>query len=447
MATVKFNLSTKIDKSTGKSSLLLRFIGGRTIDTRVTSGLVVNPNRWDEEKMRVVIPRLGTDEQKELVKLQKSLDELTNYILDEFVQADKSIVNKEWLELKIDKFLFPVKYEIKEEVKETKTLLRHIEDFIATAPKRKDKKTGRLLNFNNLQQYKATQKHIVDFAAIEKKQDYQFSEINNDFYNRFVSYLQKSIPLIKEGKPVLNDDGTPKLLKNSFTQNSVGKHIKVLKIILKELGASDADISSFYVFTEEVDNVYLNEKELQQIKDFDLLAIPHLDHVRDWFLLLAWTGSRFSDLEKIGKSNLKDGFIAFRQQKTNTKVTIPLHPVVFSVLQKYNFKMPAPITNQKFNEYIKTVCQKAGIEGIEHFTRTVGGKLTTVSMPKYELVSSHTGRRSFCTNMYKQGLPTLMIMSISGHKTEKSFLKYIKVNQEEHAEMMAKEWKKIYKKM
>jgi len=445
MATVKFNLSTKVDKSTGKSSLLLRFIGGRTIDTRVTSGLAVNPNRWDEVKMRVVIPRLGTDEQKELVKLQKSLDELTNYILDEFVQADKCIVNKEWLELTIDKFLFPVKYEIKEEVKEIKTLLQHVDNFIETAPQRRDKKTGRKLNFNNLQQYKATQKHLVKFAEIEKKTDYQFSDLTNDFYNRFVSYLQKSIPLIKDGKPVLHEDGTPKLLKQCFTQNSVGKHIKVLKLMLKDADNKDADITAFHVFTEEIDTVYLNEVELQQLKDHDYSVEPHLERVRDWFLLLCWTGSRFSDLTKIGKANIKDGFITFRQQKTNNKVTIPLHPIVKAILIKYNYQMPEPISNQKFNEYIKEVCKLAKIESNETFTRTVGGKLISEIYPKYELVSSHTGRRSFCTNMYKQELPTLMIMSISGHRTEKSFLKYIKVKQEEHAEMMAKKWKEIYK--
>ena len=78
-------------------------------------------------------------------------------------------------------------------------------------------------------------------------------------------------------------------------------------------------------------------------------------------------------------------------------------------------------------------------------TRTVGGKLVTETFEKWEQVSSHTGRRSFCTNMYKRGLPTLMIMSVSGHKTEKSFLKYIKVKQSEHAEMMKKAWENMYK--
>ena len=88
-------------------------------------------------------------------------------------------------------------------------------------------------------------------------------------------------------------------------------------------------------------------------------------------------------MEKVAKTDIKDGFITFRQQKTNTKVVIPLHPVVLEILEKYDYSPPR--------------------------------------------------------------LPTLMIMSISGHKTEKSFLKYIKVKQSEHAEMMKEAWKNIYK--
>jgi integrase len=203
--------------------------------------------------------------------------------------------------------------------------------------------------------------------------------------------------------------------------------------------------NEFHVFNEDVDNVYLDEKELLVLKNADLKKTPHLERVRDWFLLLAWTGCRFSDLEKISRTDIKDGFITFRQQKTNTKVTIPLHPVVLEILEKYNFEMPNSITNQKFNDYIKDAAKAAKIESEEVITKTIGGVLKSITMPKYDLITSHTGRRSFCTNMYKRGLPTLMIMSISGHKTEKSFLKYIKVRQEEHAEMMAAKWKEFYK--
>ena len=85
-------------------------------------------------------------------------------------------------------------------------------------------------------------------------------------------------------------------------------------------------------------------------------------------------------------------------------------------------------------------------KSIETMTRTVGGKLITITFEKHEGVTSHTGRRSFATNMYKRGLQSYMIMSVTGHKTEKSFLKYIKVKQHEHAAMMKKAWEKIYKR-
>ncbi len=149
-------------------------------------------------------------------------------------------------------------------------------------------------------------------------------------------------------------------------------------------------------------------------------------------------------MRKIGRTDIKDNTIAFRQKKTINKVIIPLHPVVIEILEKYNFNLPEPISNQNFNDYIKEAAQLAELNTNEVITKTIGGVLTNFTYPRYELVSSHTGRRSFCTNMYKQGIPTLMIMSISGHKTEKAFLKYIKITQEEHARMMGDKWKEIY---
>jgi len=359
---------------------------------------------------------------------------------------NKEALTSELFGVEIDKIQFPEKYIKPEDVQVPETVFSYISNFIEKAPLRKDKKTGRTLLYNNIQQYKATEKHLITFATIERKSDYQFSEIDFEFYTRFVDYLQKPIQAKdSKGKLLFKEDGSPQLSKQPFTQNSVGKHIKILKVLLSEAKNNDADTSKFYVYTEDVDNVYLNEAELRQLKEQDFAAVPHLDRVRDWFLLLAWTGSRFSDLEKIEKANIRNGMITYRQKKTNTSVTIPLHPVVNEILKKYNFQMPEIISNQRFNEYVKEVCKVAKIDSLESFTRTVGGKLVNETMPKYELTSSHTCRRSFCTNMYLRGLDTLMIRSISGHKTEKSFLKYIKVSQQQHAEMMAKKWSEIYK--
>jgi len=77
---------------------------------------------------------------------------------------------------------------------------------------------------------------------------------------------------------------------------------------------------------------------------------------------------------------------------------------------------------------------------------TKGGKRITEAHPKWELVTSHTARRSFATNLYKSGFPSISIMGITGHRTEKAFLKYIKVTPEEHAMLLQKHWSKVWAK-
>ena len=430
-----------------KANLRFRLRDGEKKQLFYKSDLKILESNWDGEKQAMRTHIVYNEEDR--AKFNKNIADLKFLILQIYnAEKNKTELTSDWLGEQIDKALHPEKYKPIEE--KPKTLFQYIEGFIATAHTRKDKATGRLLAYNNIQQYRATEKHLKAFAARKRKKDFEFNQIDQNFYNNFVEYLQSSIPAHdKDRKPLLNEDGSPRLLKVCFTQNSVGKHIRVLKLILNEATREGVNTSTeynkFFVFTEDSDAVYLNEDELKQLKDKDFSDSPHLDRVRDWFLLLAWTGCRFSDLEKISQTDIKDGFITFRQQKTNTKVTIPLHPVVNEILQKYNYEMPEPITNQKFNEYIKEVAETAGINSPEVLTRTVGGVLKSETMPKFELISSHTGRRSFCTNMYKRGLPTLMIMSISGHKTEKSFLKYIRVKQQEHAEMMAAKWREIYK--
>ena len=111
MARITITLSSKQDKITRKSPLLFRFVGGRDFIFRVKSGLYIAPNRWDSAKEEPIIPRLDTPERKDLVILQKKLDELKNLIIEAFTLADKATVNKAWIEQIIDKFHHPEKYE------------------------------------------------------------------------------------------------------------------------------------------------------------------------------------------------------------------------------------------------------------------------------------------------------------------------------------------------
>lgn len=430
-----------------KAKVRFRVTGDQGEIVFYTSELTILPEHWDSKKQGVKAKVLFDSDER--AEFNKAIED-RKLLLKKIAESTKETITSKWLDEQIDITLNPQKYNPAILDNKPKTLFEWVDKFVDEAPNRKDKATGRLLSYNNIQQYRATQKHLKYFAKIKRKKDFSFDEIDNKFYSDFVGYLQNPILSIDEhGNPKKDSEGNLIYSKESYTANSVGKHIRVLKLILNEATAAGINTcttyNNFHVFTEEIDTVYLNEAELQTLKNFDFSKYPHLDRVRDWFLLLSWTGCRFSDLEKVGKTDIKDGYITFRQQKTNTKVTIPLHPVVLDILQKYDFNLPEPITNQRFNEYIKEVAKLAELNSQEAITKTIGGKLQTSYHPKYELISSHTGRRSFCTNMYKRGLPTLMIMSISGHKTEKSFLKYIKVKQAEHAEMMAKKWAEMYK--
>lgn len=436
------NVSAFIKPSKGKQKTKIRFYISRGRNEKrlfYTSEIEINPEVFDSKK-QIIKERIVYND-KARAEFNKSINDFKAIILNSYnsYPGDKSTITSKLLEDEINKTLHPENHIETKEAETPQTVLAFIKYFVVNADKRKDKRTQRPLSPNTKKSYVTTEKHLIRFAKSQNKTDYKFSDINEKFYNDFVDYLTQKEYTVKTRR------GEEVNQTRRYTLNSVGKYIRAFKVMISDAKNIDVDTSNFYVFNEDVDNVYLNETELQQIKNVDFSKDPHLDRVRDWFLLLAWTGCRFSDLDKISKTDIKEGFITFRQQKTNTKVTIPLHPIVNEILQKYNFEMPEPITNQKFNDYIKEVAEAAGLTSSEVFTRTEGGTLKTETKPKYKMISSHTGRRSFCTNMYLRGLDSLMIRSISGHKTEKSFLKYIKVSQQQHAEILANKWKEIYK--
>ena len=438
MATIKAFIRTST-KAKDFVNVRFRLTDGRTVQLFHKSDIKVNPNDFDV-KNETIKAKIIFDA-KARIDFNKAIANRKELISELYLNAtDKSTLTSDWLEDVIDRELHPEKYSVSELKHQPKYLIAHVENFIKNAPQRKNRNTNTYISGGTIKNYNTNLMRLKKFAEHVGKKDFLLSQIDKKFVSDYVDFLTDLKQIVKtKGGEVVNET-------IQFRTNTIGNAMKVLKTFLMDVPEHKLDLKKeIVIYNEDVDNVYLNEAELQQLKDFDFSNVPHLERVRDWFLLLAWTGSRFSDLEKIEKANIKNGLITYRQKKTNTLVTIPLHPVVNEILQKYNFDIPQLISNQKFNEYIKDACQDAKIDNVESITRTVGGKLITETMPKFELVSSHTCRRSFCTNMYLRGLDTMMIRSISGHKTEKSFLKYIKVSQQQHAEMMAKKWSEIYK--
>jgi integrase len=190
---------------------------------------------------------------------------------------------------------------------------------------------------------------------------------------------------------------------------------------------------SFIKVSEAVENVYLSETEIQQIYDLDLSNDKNLESVRDLFIISCCTALRFSDVSRLNENNFNNDRLTLTTQKTGQKVVIPLHWRVIEILNKYNGQLPHAPQNNIFNSRLRTICEMANINDLINVSYTKGGKKVSTTKPKYELITSHTGRRTAATNMYLEKVPTIAIMKITGHKTESSFMKYIKVSEEENA--------------
>jgi len=192
----------------------------------------------------------------------------------------------------------------------------------------------------------------------------------------------------------------------------------------------------------DTDGVYLTAAEIMALHKLDLSEKKKLLQVRDLFLVGCCTGLRFGDYSNIKPENIVldegDCFIKIRTQKTGELVIIPCNPIIIDILRRYENtpgRLPKTMSNQKFNDYVKEVCKEANL--------TETGRLSTdMKKAMYECVSSHTARRSFATNLYLEGFPTYEIMKITGHKTEKSFLKYIKVSKLDAARRLSEHIKK-----
>lgn len=414
MATIKFFTRTK-RKGQELATLYCRFRNGKAIDQTEKTGIVLSPDHFNNKTGNI---RYKADF-KDKGKISERLDNIKDHLRSEIKTiADRESLPKDWLRTAIDKFYNPDKYR-----PDTHNLFSFIQDFIDKAPSRTVPKTGRPVCYKQLREYERTFYYLKEYANAQGRK-IDFEDINLDFYHDFMLHLQKK----------------------KLALNTIGKKIQTLKIFLN--AATDAGINAnrqykshrFTAVNEESESIYLNETELQTIYELDLTDNPKLDKVRDLFIIGCWVGLRFSDWNKITPANIDNGFLELKQAKTGGGIVIPLYPQVEAILRKYEGNLPPVISNQKFNEYLKDVAKEADLTDVVHKSITKGGVRTSTARPKHRMVTTHTARRSFATNLYKAGLPTLTIMAITGHKTEAAFLKYIKVTPREHAEKLKEFW-------
>lgn len=296
----------------------------------------------------------------------------------------------------------------KQKVNKNVTFIEFIEKQISNSTKRP----------RTIISYKQALRVLKEYCT-EKKTTLTFEDINHYFYNDFINYLRE----------------------RNYAENTIGSHIKRLKIFMNEAFenklTTNLDFKSvrFKKPHENSEKIYLNLDEIKKLYELDLSSNKRLDNVRDLFLIGCYTGLRFSDLSKITTDNFinKKTQLKVKTEKTGEVVVIPLHNVVKDIVHKHNNSIPKVISNQKMNEYLKEVALLAELKDKVSIPITKGGIKQINVYEKWELVTVHTARRSFATNMYLLDIPTISIMKITGHKTERAFMQYIKITQEENA--------------
>lgn len=314
---------------------------------------------------------------------------------------------------------------------EKPTLQKFIRSFIEDAEKNKiNRETGKKIAKGTIQIYRRTLERLKEFEAHVGK-TIDFDTIDLDFYDQWVEFCCVELQL---------------------ANNTTGKYTKTLKSFMNE--ATDRGINTnlvfknkrFKVLTESVYKIYLNERELRELYNLDLSEDKRLERVRDLFIVGCWTGLRFSDLVNIAPENITGDKISIKTQKTGEVVVLPLHWMVKNIMKKYSDypnSLPPAISNVKMNKYLKDIarlvpCLSEKVQS--NITR--GGKRVTESKTKGELVTTHTARRSFATNLYLDGVSSLTIMKLTAHKSEKVFLSYLKASAEETANMVQSHWLK-----
>lgn len=429
MATGTFRVKTNNEWN----AIYYRFKQSKIFDIECSTGLKIPNKRWSTTKSEVLPTKDFNSD-----KINLDLKDLNRFIIGEYNNDLKTGVtfNSKWLKEKINKFF---NRETKNESSDKLTFFtNYINSFIEEA-KTKKTRNNTPIKPRTIQHYNTTLSKVKSFEEF-KGIKLRLSDVDLKFHNSFIEFLDK---------------------QQNLNPNTIGGYVDDIKLMINNADRKGIEINKevklneFYTPSNKTKDIYLKEEEIDKIFNhkFDL---DYLDNARDWFIIGLQTGLRISDFLKLSNKNLVDGFIEKNTLKTDYPVIIPIHQQVQYILDKRNGKFPRAISDQKFNDYIKKVCEEVGIdeevEGAkmdEIIVKKDGKKETifrkkTGIYKKHELVSSHICRRSFATNLYGK-IDTLTIMKITGHKTEAQFLSYIKITPKEYAERLKEYWRNAHK--
>jgi integrase len=411
MAIVKFFI--RDPKAIRKTSIMLSFTySGKRI--RISTGEQIFPAHWNNkaDKVREVIDEPEACEINNRLKLMESLvtDVHHNFLRDGIIPSPKELMQ----EIENQRIKPTLQ-------NNNKGFWELFDDFVEY----KRKRLPNVKDFDN-----SLRKHLLNAEKNWKKP------------LTFASLKLKDKGLIEILDDYLTYDAINSKGEKGLATNTVGKQFKNLKVFLNWSFSNEYvpkfDTKHIVTKTEEVDAIYLKQEEVDTIFNLDDLTEEDT-LIRDLFTIGIETGLRFSDFIRIKPEYIVDNKLTINPIKTITNkkniVQIPISSKFRAILNRRNGTPPnydGELTD--FNKAVRELAKKAGINSEVVIYRKIGGKHIETVYQKYELVSSHTCRRTFCTLKFLGKMPANVIMKFTAHKTERSFLRYLKLGNEEVCE-------------
>lgn len=425
MATIRYMLQSK----TEAAHIYCRLSINKNTSFKAKTGLLCDAATWSAH---YALPKPNSAKNKNIIA---DLQGLSKALIDAFndASAKGEAINTAWLKHQID--LHFGRVEVVVEVDESNLLTEAARYYIDELPYKADPKSKKVgVAFATIGKYKNILKKVEQFEA-HTKRSYQVKDVDIAFRKAFIKYLST---------------------EQNLTANTIGRYLKFVKTFVLDAQKRGVEVSPqiahFDGYALKVPKVTLSFDELATLRDTHFTT-DRLTIARDWLLIGCYTGQRVSDLLRMNTRMFKQmagmTFIELEQVKTKKQVQIPLHPEVEAVLKRYGGNFPpafAPVPASNFAEFnllIKTVCKQVGLneltEGNLRDPETKEYK--TGKFEKWQLITSHTCRRSFATNFYSlERYPTPLLMNITAHATEKQFLEYIGKKPSDYSLQLAKIW-------
>lgn len=436
MPNVTYSLSRLRDRITGRSELLVALTYGNGKRLRGKSNIFINPDRWDTKEQRLIIPRIASPERQELLQQQRLIIDLSEFIGEEYLRADKDTVSKEWFTVVIDKFHFPDKYEaIANDGNIDEAFIEYINTSKMSDHRRKNTRVVQRI-FQRFQLFNGQQLTFADLSA-EVIEDFEQFCRDEHLYAQSGSYatIMDAVP---ESRKV-----------GERGENSIIEIIRRFRTFVRwalEHGLLKSDPFHGYKIGQPVYGTpyYITLEERDCIANCDLSARPALAVQRDIFVFQCCIGCRVGDFMRMTKNDIVNGAIEYIPHKTIDRrgrvVRVPLNSIARAIYERYadrdDERLLPFISEQKYNDAIKEIFRTAGVVRPVTVINPRTGKEEKRSI--CDVASSHLARRTFVGNLYKQAKDLNLVCALSGHTAgSKAVARYYNVDEEMRRDLVA----------